>query len=184
MGNGIKLTVLLHLLDSLTISLELLSQLLQLVTLILTTLESTRNFRLSNPPIEILLLHGLVSSLLTQLDGGQHVLIFHSCSSMNDRPTIFVRLVLYVLGMNAAPYTDLLLLVVRRESLLGSLANIQSGRAVLLANAVMVLGQAVRWLREGWRGERRRRSLQCMQCILQRFAFGVLQIGHAHSSFC
>ena len=49
MGNGIKLTVLLHLLDSLTISLELLSQLLQLVTLILTTLESTRNLRLSTP---------------------------------------------------------------------------------------------------------------------------------------
>lgn len=78
---------------------------------------------------------------------------------MNDRPTILVRFVLYVLDMNAVPHTDLLLLVVRRESLLGSLANIQSGRAVLLANAVMVLGQAVRWLREGWRGERRRRSL-------------------------
>mgnify|MGYP004475510153 FL=1 len=78
---------------------------------------------------------------------------------MNDRPTILVRFVLYVLGMNAALHTDLLLLVVRRESLLGSLANIQSGRAVLLANAVMVLGQAVRWLREGWRGERRRRCL-------------------------
>ena len=71
----------------------------------------------------------------------------------------FISILLVRLIDSPLFFDFLVSLVDSHEFLLGSLANIQSGRAVLLANAVMVLGQAVRWLREGWRGERRRRSL-------------------------